>query len=134
MAEEAKRKGTQVIFDYSYKGGLDSQGRIDEMWQEEALKNSVRLWIGSFAGDIIGQPNRGGQVMKYLLRPMSQVSIKQFDGALRKSFSEEFGGFAKIQSLQVTPMEEERMWKINMSITSYPLKLITEIEDYLKGR
>lgn len=129
-----KRTGNQLIFDYSYKGGLDAQGRIVEQWQEEALKNSIRLWIGSFEGDIIGQPYRGGKVMRFLLKPMGQVNLKQFSGAMKKSFNDEFGGFAKMESLEITPVFNERKWEVSMVVSSYTLKLRTEIIDYIKGR
>lgn len=129
-----ERTGNQLIFDYSYKGGLDAQGRISPLWQEDALKNSIRLWIGSFEGDIIGQPYRGGKVMRYLLKPMNRVNIKQFSGALKKSFSDEFGGFAKMESLDITPLFSERTWQVSMVVSSYALKLRTEIIDYIKGR
>lgn len=129
-----ERTGNQLIFDYSYKGGLDPQGRITQLWQEDALKNSIRLWIGSFEGDLIGQPYRGGKVMRYLLKPMSQVNLKQFSGALKKSFNDEFGGFAKIESLNITPQFNERRWEVSMVVSSYSLKLRTEIIDYIKGR
>jgi len=129
-----ERTGDQLIFDYDYRGGLDYQGRIEEVWQEEALQNSVRLWIGSFQGDIIGQPNRGGTVMRYLFRPMSQVKIKQFAGALKSSFNNEFNGVARIENLQITPLLEEKKWLVNMTVSSYALKLVTEIKDYLRGQ
>jgi hypothetical protein len=130
----AEREGTQLVYDYDYRGGLDLKGHIAEVWQEEALHNAIRLWIGSFQGDIIGQPRRGGTVMKYLLRPMNTVKIKQFAGALKKSFSDEFGGIANIEDLQIVPLLEERKWLINMSVVSPSLKLRTEIKDYLRGQ
>lgn len=134
MAEQKERTGYQLIFDYDYKGGLNLQGKIAEVWQEEALKNSIRLWIGSFEGDFIGQPRRGGEVMKHLFKPMNRTSIKKMKADLIKSFDNEFGNFARIERLSVTPMYAERKWKLNMAVSSYKLKLRTEIEDYLKGR
>lgn len=129
-----ERTENQLVFDYTYKGGLDAHGKIAEVWQEEALKNSIRLWIGSFEGDIVGQPYRGGKAMRYIMKPMNRVKVKQFSGALRKSFNDEFGGFAKIESLTVTPLFNERKWEISMVVSSYSLKLKTEIIDYIKGQ
>lgn len=134
MSDANERKESQLIHDYYFQGGVDLQGRIAETWQEEALKNAVRMWIASYQGDFIGRPNRGGKVMRYLLRPMNSVNVKMFTAAMRKDFDDEFDGVAEIEQLHITPMYTERKWKVNMAVSSYPLKLKTEIEDYIKGK
>jgi hypothetical protein len=134
MSDVNERQGAQLIHDYYFKGGIDLQGKIAETWQEEALKNAIRMWIASYQGDFIGQPYRGGQVMKHLLRPMSQVNIKRFNAAMRKDFNDEFSGVAEIEQLVITPYYSERKWKIDMAVSSYPLKLKTEIQDYIRGK
>jgi len=123
-----------TVYDHSYSGGIDSSGNIEQLWGEDALNNSLKMWLASFTGEILRQPQRGGYLMYWLLKPMSEKNIKNIKMTLQDGFNQDFSPYLEVYNLNVEPLYDERCWHIQMEVYSHTYKVRTIIDEKIKNR
>ena len=123
-----------IIYDHHYEGGIDKNGIIKQVWDSEALNNSIKMWLASFSGEIIRNPSKGGYVMSWLLKPMSQVNKENLEMAIRDGFYQDFTPYLEILNLNVEPNYEYRYWHIQLEAYSPNLKLRVNVSEKIKNR
>jgi hypothetical protein len=123
----------KYVFDYDYLGLTNSQGEIRTLWQEEALSQSIKLWIASFKGDAIRNPRRGGYVTRWLMKPMNTVDVDEIDMVIRNGIYEDFNPYLQILNLEIKPNYSQRYWEISLTVYSPDLKVSTEVTEKIKA-
>ncbi len=121
------------VFDYDYLGRIERNGSIRTLWGEEALKQSIKLWIASFKGDLIRQPNKGGYVSRWLMKPMGEADVDEIDMVIRNGIYSDFKPYLQVRNLQITPNYEQRYWKIYLEVYSPELKVSTTVSERVKA-
>jgi len=122
-----------IVYDIDYRGGITPQGNLKQRWNEAALQNAVKMWIASYEGEIIGNPDRGGFLMGILGRPMRETDVDDFEDALKKGFRRDFTPYLKIESLVIEPDYAGRKWIVSVSVFSPELKLSTSLKEFIRG-
>ena len=123
----------KVLFDLDYEGNITQEGAIRELWGEEALNQSIKLWIASNLCDIIREPNRGGYITRYLCKPMREVDVEDIKMGIRDGIYQDFEPHLVINDLRIEPDYANRRWKFYMEVYSQNLKTKTTVEEYIKA-
>ncbi len=123
-----------VLFDYDYQGQTDNKGRIKEFLNKEALSQSLKLWIASMEGDIVRQDKRGGYITRWLMKPMTSVSIDAFEMSIRDGIYQDFTPHLVIQTLEIKPNFEGRYWNIYLEVYSPDYKTNAIVDEKLRAR
>ncbi len=122
------------IFDYDYKGSIDNNGGITQFWGEDALKQSIKLWLASFQGDVVRNPKRSGYITYWLMKPMSIENIDRIKMAIKDGIYQDFEPNLIIDLLQIEADFENRQWHIYMEVYSPTLKTKATIDERIKAR
>jgi len=125
---------SNTVFDYDRKGGFDLNGQINTLYGQDALANAINIWIQSYKGDFIRNPNRGGYVAPHLMKPMSDTVALAIESGIKDGLLRDFKPSVKVLTLQVTPDYVKRQWKIQMTASSEDLKLVLSIEEILQAK
>ncbi len=134
MSDLLENTDLPLIYDISYKGTIGLSGEVEQLWGVDALNNAVRMWLASFSGEIVRQPGKGGYLMKWLMKPMNELSIDRIRMGIRNGLNQDFTPFLEILSLEVVPDYEHRYWIIILSVYSNDLKIRTDISVNIKNR
>lgn len=118
-----------LLGDFSYLGSTDSKGQIKTVVLEEALNQSIKLWIASQEGDLVNFPDRGGYIFELLLRPMKEVDEDEISESLKFGLDRDFFPFLEVVSLDVSPNYEQRYWEINAVFFSPELNYQLEFSE-----
>ena len=128
-------KTTQkYVYDHDYLGLVDGLGKINQVWGETALNQSIKLWFASLSGDIIRNPKKGGVLTPILSKPMTQVNADTIKMAIKDGIYQDFKPLLTINKLEVKPNYEERYWYIYVEVYSQDLKLSTTVEEKIKAK
>jgi len=122
------------IFDHDYQGFVDGQGKISQLWGEEALNQSIKLWLVSSQGDIVRGPKRGGYINYWLMKPMAVDNIDRIKMAIKDGIYQDFTPSLAIELLQIEADFENRQWHIYMEVYSPTLKTKATIDEIIKAR
>ena len=122
------------IFDHDYKGSIDANGAITQLWGEAALNQSIKLWIASFTGDIVRDSRRGGYITYWLMKPMNTDSIDRVKMAIKDGIYQDFEPTLVIDLLQVEADFENRQWHIYIEVYSPTLKVRAVVDEKIKAR
>lgn len=124
---------TPLIFDYDISGRVGISGDILQVWEKDALINSLKMWIISRRGDVVREPQRGGYVFDWLLKPMNSVNAEEVEMSIRDGIDQDFTPFLRILNLSVTPINEKRQWRIYMEVYSPDLQLKATLDERIKN-
>lgn len=124
---------SQLYFDYSLFGGLDNNGEIKSYWNQDALSNSLMMWVASLKGDILRSPTRGGYIIKVLTQPMSEYSRLNLIDEIKRGLIEDFKPVLTITNLNVSPDYEKRQWLIDIDGYSKDLKREFSVSTAIKN-
>jgi len=134
MSDLLENTDVPLIYDTSYDATIQSTGEIEQLWGEEALNNALKMWLASFSGEVLRQPTKGGYLMSWLMKPMTEDSVDRIKMGIRDGLNQDFTPFLEILDLEVTPNYEKRYWHIVLSVYSDDLKMRTEISANIKNR
>jgi hypothetical protein len=104
------------IYDIVYSGV--SNGQLSEVWNKEAFINSLKMWMASFAGEVIHDPAKGGYLVQFLMKPMQQVDIDHMRDTIRVGLINDFVPRVNVNMIRVVPHYQERYWEIVVSVFS----------------
>jgi len=118
---------TQTIVDYDIEGGLDRRGNLKKLYGKEALNNAIVLWLNSQKGDFYGELNKGGKIIKYLSKGLSDDVKEQLETSIREGLEEDFSVTLIIDYLNLEPDYVKRRWVLTLELTAPTLLLTTKI-------
>lgn len=122
-----------IVYDLNMEGSIDKKGHVREMWNAEALTNSIKMWISSFRGDIMRGPDRGGYISEILMRPMDETDTDDFEQIIRNGFNEDFRPYLRVYNIEIVPNYERRYWSIRLQVYSPDLKVYAEVDERIKA-
>jgi hypothetical protein len=111
----------------------NSPATLQLIFNENAIKNALKLWITSYKGDIVKKPNAGGYVTKWLFKQMNDVTKQSIYTSILEGIAYDFNNELQVQSLSVVPNYEKRFWEISLSVYSTKYKLDTTLTINLQG-
>lgn len=120
-------------YDISLFGKRTNTGSIEELWDEEALANSVVLWLSSNRGDYIRKPWKGGYVLPHLTKPMSEEIRRDLANAIIQGLQEDYDKIIKVESIAIQADYINKTWTITINAYSLDIKKIFEISTILKN-
>jgi hypothetical protein len=124
----------KYIYDVDYRARTEVNGGLKYFWNDKALNQSVKLWLASFKGEIIREPERGGYITYWLMHPMNKENIDNIETSIYDGFYQDFRPYLEIRKLKVEPNFAERYWYIYMEVFSTFLNLETTVEERIKAR
>lgn len=104
--------------DYSIDAELADSGTLRLLEGVEAVENSLRLWISSFKGEIIRQPNKGGYITRWLMKPITEDTRMAIKRAILDGLIDEFEPVLIPTKVEVTPNYEKEFWEIHIEAYS----------------
>lgn len=122
------------IFDYDYRGTVDVKGNLKQLWGKDALDQSLKMWIASMKGESIRNPNRGGFLLAWLLKPITETTVEDIKMTIRDGIYQDFRPYLRIIDLVVEPNYEKRYWYIELKVYSPDLKVQTTVSERVKAR
>ena len=123
---------TPLVFDYDISGRVGLGGDILQVWEKDALVNSLKMWIVSRRGDIIREPERGGYLIDWLTKTMNEENAENVEMAIRDGIDQDFNPYLKILHLKVTAENSKRYWKIYLEVYSPDLNLQIQLSEKIK--
>jgi len=122
------------VYDTDYSGSIDPNGQITEQWGESALSQSIKLWLASYKGDVVRDPQRGGYLTSLLSKPMTALEADDIRMTLRDGLEQDFEPALEVRRLIVTPNYERRYWQIYIEVYAPALKLTTTVDEKIKSK
>lgn len=104
--------------DYSIDAELETTGALKILEGREAITNALRQWISSFKGEIIRDPDRGGYITRWLMKPLSEDTALAIKRAILDGFVDEFYPVLIPNLIEVIPNYEREYWEIHIEAYS----------------
>jgi hypothetical protein len=101
--------------DFAASGKPDIQGNIPVLTDLDALNNAIKLWLGSFRGERLYNPRKGGPIIGYLLKPMSGEVANDMKTAIREGLKNDFVPSVKVSKCDVFVDYENSQYIINLA-------------------
>ena len=121
------------IFDYHYLGYTNTRGELQHLWEEDALNQSIKLWIASFKGDVIRNPGRGGYINKLFMQPMKITDKDRVIMVIKNGLFQDFEPHLEIIALDVIPNLQNNYWELYMEVYSPSLRVKTSVSERIKA-
>jgi len=121
------------VYDLDLQGGVDNNGRIKELWNEDAVSNSLKLWLASAQGEILRDPTRGGYLFPFLVKPMNITNQQDLQDTIIDGLREDFEPYLKIKSISVEPDYSNRRWKIEITAWIPSVKSYVVVSEKIKN-
>lgn len=102
------------VFDLGMFGELTPTGELQIFKNSEAVYNALRVWVGSFRGEILREASRGGYVTPWLMKPMTEENTRNLREAILDGLYEDFFPSLTVRSLIVTPDYNRAIWRIEL--------------------
>lgn len=115
--------------DIPYQGFQRAQ--VAQITGVESLKNALKLYLFSNKGDYGRDIERGGPTIKFIGLPLNEASRSFIHEELRNSLSVYRNII--ISEINVTPVPEEKKWKIYIVFSDTINKLVSNIGFTLQG-
>jgi hypothetical protein len=100
--------------DFIATGKADPQGNIPVLRDLAALNNAIKLWFGSFRGERLYNPLKGGPIIGYLLKPMSEDTARDMKTVIKEGLKHDFVPSVKISKCEVDVDYEHGQYLINL--------------------
>lgn len=114
----SKTKIIQYNFkDFTVDADVTSGGKLQIVSGATAIENALRVWLTSFSGECVRNPNGGGNVSRWLFKPITQDTQNEIIMAIREGLDNDFRPYLTLENLEVTPNFEGMYWTI--AVTAY---------------
>lgn len=126
------RNNIKVYKDYSMDADVDSEGILKVLSGKEAVENALRQWITSFRGEYMRNPQKGGYVTYWLLKPLNDDTGRAIKEAILEGIYEDFTPQVVVSSLSVVPNYTNMSWEITLEAYSHVVKEPINIYEELR--
>lgn len=121
------------IYDSDLIGSTDVNGKVKELWNKDALDNAIKLWIISSNGELYRNPRKGGYVVPYLSKPMSDDNRDMITFQIKRGLEEDFVPYFIVSTVDVKPNYENKRWDIYIEGYSPNYKEFTQLNISIKN-
>ena len=105
----------QTYIDYSYDSLFRTETGVLVTYEGiEAVRNALILWLYSFKGERMRQPERGGYVTRWLFKPLTEDTAENIEFAILQGLENDFGSALKITQVTANPDFENDSWIIEV--------------------
>jgi phage baseplate assembly protein W len=101
--------------DFAASGKPDLQGNIPVLTDLDALNNAIKLWLGSFRGERLYNPRKGGPIIGYLLKPMSEDIANDIRSGISEGLKNDFVPKVKVTKCEVDCDYQNSQYVINVT-------------------
>lgn len=105
-----------ILFDYDLFGTIDQYNNIQTYINKDALINSLKIWFCSRAGDRLRNPVKGGFLDFQITKPMDDDRLANLRQRVKRALEIEFNNIFEVQSLTLTPVYNERLLEISLTV------------------
>lgn len=126
------RDNIKVYKDYSMDAEVDTEGVLVVLSGKEAVENALRQWITSFRGEYIRNPQKGGYVTYWLLKPLNDDTQRAIREAILEGIYEDFTPQIVVKNLTVVPNYTNLSWEISLEAYSPTVKESINIYEELR--
>lgn len=117
-----------AYIDLDLFANIDSTGKIEEHTEGDALKESLRFFVTSKAGDILGFPELGGIMDATLFKTMGGTEFQRIYYTIYTDISEGFSPAIEIQDIDIVPDYQNRILSITIYFTN-PITFQLDVVD-----
>jgi phage baseplate assembly protein W len=103
------------VVDLTASGKPNIQGNIPVLRDLDALNNAIKLWLGSFRGERLYNPRKGGPIIGYLLKPMSEDAARDMKSAIREGLKNDFVPSVNVSKCDIDVDYENSQYLINLT-------------------
>jgi len=121
------------IYDSDLIGSINVNGKVKELWNKDALDNAIKLWIISSNGELYRNPKKGGYVVPYLSKPMSDDTRDMITFQIKRGLEEDFVPYFIVSTVDVKPNYENKRWDIYIEGYSPNYKEFTQLNISIKN-
>ena len=123
----------EVLYgDYDHTGIVDDKGKIKVLTEDDALNQSLKLWIVSKEGDLINSPARGGYVYPNLLKSMSEDNADEISASIQEGLAQDFFPEVEVVEISVEPNYQKKYWDIEALLyfpnIDYKINFVTKVK------
>ncbi len=104
--------------DYPMDAELTVNGVLRTLEGKDAIANALRQWISSFKGEVIRQPDKGGYISRWLMKPITEETALAIKRAILDGLTDEFTPVLIPQVIEVIPHYEQQYWEIHVEAYS----------------
>ena len=104
--------------DYPMDAELTVNGVLRTLEGKDAIANALRQWISSFKGEVIRQPDKGGYISRWLMKPITEETALAIKRAILDGLTDEFTPALIPQVIEVIPHYEQQYWEIHVEAYS----------------
>lgn len=121
------------IYDSDLYCTINPNGKIKELWNKDALDNAIKLWLISNNGELYRNPKKGGYIIPYISKPMSEDNKDMIIFQIRRGLEEDFIPYFIVSNVEVTPNYEKKRWDIYIEGYSPNYKEFTQLNVSIKN-
>ena len=105
---------TTTFVDFDPFGRIDNQGQITTLYGHEAIEASMRLFLASFKGEFVRNPDKGGYLVRLLTKPMNEEIAKEIKATLEEAIALDFTPLVVVKEIEVVPDYIKDAWQISV--------------------
>jgi hypothetical protein len=113
------------VYDIDLLGTITPQGQIKELFDKEAIENSIVVWLTSYNTDVIRSPGKGGYLVYFLSKQMSDSVADDIRDSIIDGLNQDFNIYVQLKSLTVAPDYEQKIWQIDLEA------YVPDIQDFV---
>jgi hypothetical protein len=121
-----------VYHDIDLYGREEAGGKPFELYNEEAIKTALTLWLTSKAGDFLRNPDAGGILDRILFKNMEGPSMSKWLFSLKNALYFQFAPAIVITNLIVDKDYTRRYLRIEITYTLKNNNEVQTLEIYTK--
>jgi hypothetical protein len=85
------------------------------LYKNDAIRNRILFWLGTFPGDYIRQPSKGGPLYSMLGKTLTESNAQQLEATIRNQFTENFTDVS-LENVIVTPNIQAKRWDVSIVV------------------
>ncbi len=124
----------KTIFDYPAIKIKDSNRKLKTLLSSEALENAMLIWMTSSQGDYIRAPLKGGYILPYLCKTMTDERGNDIADAIFSGLKDDFEVALFIEEIRVVPDYKNRIWEITIKGYSPDIKDNFDLQTRLRNQ
>jgi hypothetical protein len=120
------------IWDYGINANMDASSNLTVYENEEAVNNALLTYFMTGEGEILNQPNLGGELLPYQFKEISIETYRNLNFFIKTKIYTEFFPVVKILDLKTIPDFDNKSWDITIKYYIEQFQIEQVLETQLK--